>query len=94
MGGSFTSGKDQDARKGIYAMAAADIFKLQRTSKHRSKDLIVCASFFEIYCGKVHMCPYTAFCVCMCVHVRVSKNYFLTKLTLTHKYKHNTYVHT
>jgi kinesin family protein 2/24 len=53
MGGTFTSGKDQDARKGIYAMAAADIFKLQRTAKHRSKDLIVCASFFEIYCSKV-----------------------------------------
>ena len=52
MGGTFT-GKDQDASKGIYAMVTTDMFRLLRSAKHRSKDLIVCASFFEIYCGKV-----------------------------------------
>ena len=66
MGGTFT-GKDQDASKGIYAMVTTDMFRLLRSAKHRSKDLIVCASFFEIYCGKV-----CSVCVCMCVCASVS----------------------
>lgn len=52
MGGDFTAGKQQDCSKGIYALAANDIFKLQKT-KYKSLDLIVSASFFEIYSGKV-----------------------------------------
>jgi len=51
MGGDF-SGKQQDCAKGIYSLAATDVFKLQKT-KYRSQDLIVAASFFEIYSGKV-----------------------------------------
>jgi len=52
MGGDFTSGKQQDCSKGIYALAASDIFKLQK-SKYKSLDLVISASFFEIYSGKV-----------------------------------------
>ena len=48
MGGDF-SGKTQ----GIYGLAANDVFKLLKSAKHRSKDLIVSSSFFEIYGGKV-----------------------------------------
>ena len=48
MGGDF-SGKTQ----GIYALAANDVFKLLRSAKHRTKDLVVSSSFFEIYSGKV-----------------------------------------
>ena len=36
----------------IYSVSGNDIFKLQKT-KYRSLDLIVSASFFEIYSGKV-----------------------------------------
>jgi len=52
MGGDF-HGKAQDSAKGIYALAAKDVFKLLRSSKYRSEDLSVFASFFEIYSGKV-----------------------------------------
>jgi len=52
MGGDFTANKQQDCSKGIYALAATDIFKLQKT-KYKSLNLIVSASFFEIYSGKV-----------------------------------------
>eukprot|EP00794_Sanderia_malayensis_P007845 gene7845-8694_t len=48
MGGDF-SGKTQ----GIYGLAANDVFKLLKGPKHRSKDLLVSSSFFEIYSGKV-----------------------------------------
>lgn len=48
MGGDF-SGKTQ----GIYALAAHDVFRLQKIPQHRSKDLIISSSFFEIYSGKV-----------------------------------------
>ena len=48
MGGDF-SGKTQ----GIYGLAANDVFKLLKSAKHRSKDLVVSSSFFEIYGGKV-----------------------------------------
>jgi kinesin family protein 2/24 len=52
MGGDF-HGKSQDSAKGIYALAAKDIFKLLRSSKYRNEDMAVSASFFEIYSGKV-----------------------------------------
>jgi len=52
MGGDFTQGKQQDSSKGIYCLAANDIFKLQKT-KYKALDLIVSASFFEIYSGKI-----------------------------------------
>merc|ERR1719282_874974 len=46
-------GKSQDSRNGIYALAAQDVFKLLRSSKHKSKNLVVSCSYFEIYSGKV-----------------------------------------
>ncbi|CAH0562180.1 unnamed protein product [Brassicogethes aeneus] len=52
MGGDF-NGKTQDCQKGIYAMAAADVFKLANSSKYRHLNLVVSSSFFEIYSGKV-----------------------------------------
>ncbi|GAB6026088.1 hypothetical protein CHUAL_012291 [Chamberlinius hualienensis] len=52
MGGDF-NGKSQDCTKGIYALAAKDIFRLMKTPKYRDMDLTVSASFFEIYSGKV-----------------------------------------
>lgn len=53
MGGDFTQNKQQDCSKGIYALAATDIFKLQKT-KYKSLNVVVSASFFEIYSGKVY----------------------------------------
>lgn len=52
MGGDF-NGRTQDCKKGIYAMAAKDVFKTLRSPKYRPLGLIVSASFFEIYSGKV-----------------------------------------
>lgn len=52
MGGDF-QGKSQDSSKGIYALTARDVFKLVRSPKYRADDLVVSASFFEIYSGKV-----------------------------------------
>ncbi|XP_012261011.2 uncharacterized protein LOC105688935 isoform X3 [Athalia rosae] len=52
MGGDF-NGKTQDCKKGIYAMVAKDVFKYLKSSKFRSLNLIISASFFEIYSGKV-----------------------------------------
>lgn len=52
MGGDF-NGKTQDCRKGIYAMVAKDVFKCLKMPKYRPLNLIVSASFFEIYSGKV-----------------------------------------
>uniref|UniRef100_T1JBC4 Kinesin-like protein n=1 Tax=Strigamia maritima TaxID=126957 RepID=T1JBC4_STRMM len=52
MGGDF-NGKLQDCTKGIYALAAKDVFKLLKSSKYKGDDLEVSASFFEIYSGKV-----------------------------------------
>ncbi|XP_076331186.1 kinesin-like protein KIF2A isoform X3 [Tachypleus tridentatus] len=52
MGGDF-QGKSQDCTKGIYALAANDVFKILNSAKYRSEDLIVASSFFEIYSGKV-----------------------------------------
>ncbi|KAJ8943971.1 hypothetical protein NQ318_013552 [Aromia moschata] len=47
------NGKTQDCQKGIYAMAAADVFRLANSAKYRSLNLVVSSSFFEIYSGKV-----------------------------------------
>ncbi|XP_041448621.1 kinesin-like protein Klp10A [Drosophila obscura] len=52
MGGEFT-GKIQDCKNGIYAMAAKDVFATLNTPRYRSMNLVVSASFFEIYSGKV-----------------------------------------
>ncbi|KAG8271871.1 Kinesin-like protein kif2a [Homalodisca vitripennis] len=52
MGGDF-HGKTQDCKKGIYAMAAKDVFKFLKSAQYKPLNLIVSASFFEIYSGKV-----------------------------------------
>uniref|UniRef100_A0A3P8UDR5 Kinesin-like protein n=2 Tax=Cynoglossus semilaevis TaxID=244447 RepID=A0A3P8UDR5_CYNSE len=52
MGGDF-SGKTQDCSKGIYALAAQDVFLMLKKSSYKSLDLQVYATFFEIYIGKV-----------------------------------------
>lgn len=53
MGGDFSGGKgQQDCSKGIYCLAARDVFKLFH-SKYKKADLTVHSSFFEIYSGKV-----------------------------------------
>ncbi|XP_046752445.1 uncharacterized protein LOC124415830 isoform X3 [Diprion similis] len=52
MGGDF-NGKTQDCKKGIYAMVAKDVFKYLKSTKYRPLNLIISASFFEIYSGKV-----------------------------------------
>nr|CAD7461691.1 unnamed protein product [Timema tahoe] len=52
MGGDF-HGKTQDCKKGIYAMAAKDVFQLLKSPKYRMLHLVVSSSFFEIYSGKV-----------------------------------------
>nr|CAB3259104.1 kinesin-like protein KIF2A [Phallusia mammillata] len=53
MGGDFTAGKSQDTRKGIYALAAQDVFQILQKPSYRHLNLDVYASFFEIYSGKV-----------------------------------------
>lgn len=52
MGGDF-NGKTQDCKKGIYAMVAKDVFKCLKMTKYRMLNIIISASFFEIYSGKV-----------------------------------------
>lgn len=52
MGGDF-NGKTQDCKKGIYAMVAKDVFKCLKQAKYRPLNLVISASFFEIYSGKV-----------------------------------------
>jgi len=52
MGGDF-NGKTQDCKKGIYAMVAKDVFKCLKLMKYRPLNLVISASFFEIYSGKV-----------------------------------------
>uniref|UniRef100_A0AAZ3Q5X2 Kinesin motor domain-containing protein n=1 Tax=Oncorhynchus tshawytscha TaxID=74940 RepID=A0AAZ3Q5X2_ONCTS len=51
MGGDF-SGKNQDCSKGIYALAARDVFVMLKKPCHKKLDLQVYATFFEIYSGK------------------------------------------
>ncbi|CAG9863478.1 unnamed protein product [Phyllotreta striolata] len=53
MGGDFTSGKNQNCERGIYAMVAADVFRLVNSPKYSQYNFVVSASFFEIYSGKV-----------------------------------------
>ena len=62
MGGTF-SGKQQDCKKGIYAMAAKDVFKYLNSSTYKSLNLIVTASFFEIYSGKVCFYFFKGYCI-------------------------------
>ncbi|CAI6352872.1 unnamed protein product [Macrosiphum euphorbiae] len=52
MGGDF-HGKTQDCKKGIYAMAAKDVFRFLNSPSYSPLNLVVTASFFEIYSGKV-----------------------------------------
>ncbi|XP_074640699.1 kinesin-like protein KIF2A [Tubulanus polymorphus] len=52
MGGDFSAKGQQDSSKGIYCLAAKDVFRLLKT-KQKNADLTVGASFFEIYSGKV-----------------------------------------
>nr|XP_023654433.1 kinesin-like protein KIF2C isoform X2 [Paramormyrops kingsleyae] len=52
MGGDFT-GKKQKSSKGIYALAAQDVFALLSQKKYSSMALDPYVSFFEIYNGKV-----------------------------------------
>ncbi|KAG8236394.1 hypothetical protein J437_LFUL014915 [Ladona fulva] len=52
MGGDF-NGRTQDCKKGIYAMAAMDVFKFLRSPCYHNSNLRVSSSFFEIYSGKV-----------------------------------------
>ncbi|XP_050298902.1 kinesin-like protein Klp10A isoform X2 [Anthonomus grandis grandis] len=51
MGGEFR-GKQQNFKNGIYGLVAMDVFKYLNHSKYAQKNLIVSASFFEIY-GKL-----------------------------------------
>ncbi|XP_023727053.1 kinesin-like protein Klp10A, partial [Cryptotermes secundus] len=48
MGGDFR-GKRQVCKKGIYAMAAEDVFNFLKLPEYKDLDLRVFASFFEIY---------------------------------------------
>ncbi|XP_068461305.1 kinesin-like protein KIF2A isoform X5 [Clinocottus analis] len=52
MGGDF-SGKNQDCAKGVYALAARDVFLMLKKPNYKKLDLQVYATFFEIYSGKV-----------------------------------------
>ncbi|KAI1882000.1 hypothetical protein AGOR_G00246160 [Albula goreensis] len=52
MGGDF-SGKNQDCSKGVYALAAHDVFLMLKKQNYKKIDLQVYATFFEIYSGKV-----------------------------------------
>lgn len=55
-GKTFTMSGDTDknsSNKGIYAMAATDVFRLVVSPQYKHLDLIVTCSFFEIYSKKV-----------------------------------------
>ncbi|NXC84880.1 KIF2A protein, partial [Cercotrichas coryphoeus] len=52
MGGDF-SGKNQDCSKGVYALAAGDVFLMLKKPNYKELELQVYATFFEIYSGKV-----------------------------------------
>ncbi|KAG7525912.1 hypothetical protein JOB18_033788 [Solea senegalensis] len=53
MGGDFT-GKQQNSAKGIYALAAHDVFTYLDHRRYSNLDLSAYVSFFEIYNGKVY----------------------------------------
>lgn len=44
----------------LSCFAATDVFKLNKSAKHKNKDLLISASYFEIYGSKV---SYTTFFV-------------------------------
>ncbi|XP_028832588.1 kinesin-like protein KIF2C isoform X2 [Denticeps clupeoides] len=52
MGGDF-SGKNQNSSKGVYALAAQDVFTLLKHKRYSDLDLCTYVTFFEIYNGKV-----------------------------------------
>jgi kinesin family protein 2/24 len=52
MGGNFR-GKTQDYNNGIYAMVARDVFNFLNSPKYKELNVVVRASFFEIYNEKV-----------------------------------------
>ncbi|XP_034411462.1 kinesin-like protein KIF2C [Cyclopterus lumpus] len=53
MGGDFT-GRQQNSAKGIYAMAAQDVFTHLNHKRYANLELSAYVSFFEIYNGKVY----------------------------------------
>ncbi|XP_034744093.1 kinesin-like protein KIF2C isoform X2 [Etheostoma cragini] len=53
MGGDFT-GKQQNSAKGIYALAAQDVFTYLNHRRYAHLDVSAYVSFFEIYNGKVY----------------------------------------
>ncbi|XP_034557958.1 kinesin-like protein KIF2C isoform X2 [Notolabrus celidotus] len=53
MGGDF-SGKQQNSAKGIYALAAQDVFTNLNHRRYANMELSAYVSFFEIYNGKVY----------------------------------------
>uniref|UniRef100_A0A3Q0S2P1 Kinesin-like protein n=1 Tax=Amphilophus citrinellus TaxID=61819 RepID=A0A3Q0S2P1_AMPCI len=53
MGGDF-AGKQQNSAKGIYALAAQDVFAYLNHRRYANLDLSAYVSFFEIYNGKVY----------------------------------------
>ncbi|XP_078120582.1 kinesin-like protein KIF2C isoform X1 [Sander vitreus] len=53
MGGDFT-GRQQNSAKGIYALAAQDVFTYLNHRRYANLDLSAYVSFFEIYNGKVY----------------------------------------
>nr|XP_019960417.1 PREDICTED: kinesin-like protein KIF2C isoform X1 [Paralichthys olivaceus] len=53
MGGDFT-GRQQNSAKGIYALAAQDVFAYLNHRRYANLDLSAYVSFFEIYNGKVY----------------------------------------
>uniref|UniRef100_UPI0037E8FAEB kinesin-like protein KIF2C n=1 Tax=Semicossyphus pulcher TaxID=241346 RepID=UPI0037E8FAEB len=53
MGGDF-SGRQQNSAKGIYALAAQDVFANLNHRRYANLDLSAYVSFFEIYNGKVY----------------------------------------
>uniref|UniRef100_A0A3Q3K4N8 Kinesin-like protein n=1 Tax=Monopterus albus TaxID=43700 RepID=A0A3Q3K4N8_MONAL len=53
MGGGFT-GRQQNSAKGIYALAAQDVFTYLHHRRYANLDLSAYVSFFEIYNGKVY----------------------------------------
>jgi hypothetical protein len=50
---TMSGDKKKECRKGIYEMAAEDVFKFLESPVYRNLDLMVSASFYEIYNGEV-----------------------------------------
>ena len=73
MGGVFTGARDQNAAQGIYALASADVFRLNQSADYKPLNLNVSVSFFEIYGGKVHASVYIYIYIHIYVCVFVSE---------------------